>query len=263
MHDAATGLVDGRGGGDIVPGYRPVSLLAMFAVLAGLVSAMALLTPLLWFVPLLALGLSVMALRDVAALADSPDTDEIEATGGETLGGPRPDRKAGRWWALAGLALSIGFGTQAVATALSHRAVAYSRSEAAARMFIDMVRAERMGEALKVCLPQVVPPPMGVGLASKAVAPDVRERQAEASLANMAVIKAIQACGGTAPIDMHCIGPEDRFPDSWAVALRIDPCEGGGKPVEVRILMQSKPVTRGQRLFDNWMVAGIAFDRPD
>ena len=24
------------------------------------------------------------------------------------------------------------------------------------------------------------------------------------------------------------------------------------------MLMQSKPVTRGQRMFDNWMVAGIA-----
>jgi len=260
--------VAARSGGDIVPGYRPVSMVAVFAALAGVCSALALVTPILWFLPLLALGLSLMALRDVAPGADcEPDSgigDDPAAAGEGGLSGTAtlPDRKTGRWWALAGLALSLGFGAQAVATTLSQRAVAFSRSEAAARMFIDMVRADRMADAIKVCLPQVIPPPMGKGIAGRST-PDVQVQQAEASLSNMEVIQAIQACAGAAPIETRCIGAEERLPSSWAVAVRIGPCEGGGKPVDVKMLMQSKPVTRGQRQYDNWMVAGITLDRPE
>ena len=90
----------------------------------------------------------------------------------------------------------------------------------------------------------------------------MQAQQSEASLSNMEVIRAIQACGTRAPIEMHCIGPEERFPSSWAVIVRFGPCEGGGKPFNVKMLMQSKPVTRGQRQFDNWMVAGIVLDQP-
>ena len=258
-----------REGTDIVPGYRPVSVLAVVAGLAGLVSAVALVSPALWMVPLISLVLSLWALHDVAAGANDASGFDA-ADDGVDGGGPgaresgRPaaaitDRKTGRWWALAGLALSLGFGAQAVATTLTQRVVAFSRSESAARMFLDMVRADRMGDAVKVCLAQVYPPPKMGGFGAQPT-PDVQALQAEASLAGMEVIRAIQACGTAAPIDIRCEGAEPRLPNSWAVRVRIGPCEGGGKPLRLTMLMQSKPVTRGQRQFDNWMVAGIAGD---
>ena len=51
-----------------------------------------------------ATALAVVALRDVSPRGDG---DERAAEG---------DRKTGRWWALAGLALAVGFGMQSVAT---------------------------------------------------------------------------------------------------------------------------------------------------
>jgi len=226
-----------------VPGYRPVSVLAVVALIAGILSATAVFSPALLLVPLIASALSVVALKDVSARGDGDD----RAEGG--------DRKTGRWWALAGLALAVGFGVQSVATSLTQRTVAFRRAEASAAMFLEMVREDRLGEAVKTCLPQVMPP-MGMGMSAKAT-PDVQERQAEASLAGMEIIKDIRKCGNAATT-LRCVGAEDRFPDSWAVVVVIGPCEGRSKPLEIRMLMQSKPVTRGQRMFDNWMVAGIA-----
>jgi hypothetical protein len=238
-----TDLPDAEGS-DVVPGYRPVSVLAVVALIAGILSATAVFSSALLLVPLIASALSVVALMDVSARGDGDD----RAEGG--------DRKTGRGWALAGLALAVGFGVQSVATSLTQRTVAFRRAEASAAMFLEMVREDRLGEAVKTCLPQVIPPPMGIGLGAKAT-PDVQERQAEASFAGLEIIQNIRKCG-TAATTLRCVGAEDRFPDSWAVVVVIGPCEGRSKPLEIRMLMQSKPVTRGQRMFDNWMVAGIA-----
>jgi hypothetical protein len=239
-----TDLSDAADGTDVVPGYRPVSVLAVFALLAGILSATAVFSPALLLVPLIASALSVVALKDVSPRGDGDDRAEGE------------DRKTGRWWALAGLALAVGFGVQSVATSLTQRTVAFRRAEASAAMFLEMVREDRLGDAVKTCLPQVLPP-MGIGGGAKAT-PDVQERQAEASLAGMEVIQDIRKCGRAAATTLRCVGAEVRFPDSWAVVVVIDPCEGRSRPLEIRMLMQSKPVTRGQRIYDNWMVAGIA-----
>lgn len=240
-----TDLPDAADGSDVVPGYRPVSVLAVIALLAGILSGVAVFAPALLVVPLIASALAVVALRDVSPRGDGDE----RAEGG--------DRKAGRWWALAGLALAVGFGVQSVATTLTQRSVAFRRAEAAAAMFLEMVREDRLGDAVKTCLPQVIPPPMGIGVGAQAT-PDVQERQAEATLAGMEIIQDIRTCGRAAPTTLECVGAEVRFPDSWAVVVVIDPCEGRSKPLEIRMLMQSKPVTRGQRIYDNWMVAGIA-----
>lgn len=240
-----TDLTDSDGPSDVVSGYRPVSVLSVFALLAGLLSVTALLTPAFLVVPFIASALALMALRDLGARGDDRDIPNA------------PDRKAGRWWALAGLALSVGFGAQSVAAYVTQRSVAFVRAEASARMFLDMVREDRMNDAVKTCLPQVIPPSMGLGVSGVAT-PDVEERRAEASLAGMEIIKNIRSCGRDAPTTIRCVGAEDRFPDSWAVVVTIDPCEGRPRSLEIRMLMQSKPVTRGQRSYDNWMVAGIA-----
>lgn len=239
-----TDLPDAADGSDVVPGYRPVSVLSVFALLAGILSGVAVFAPPLLLVPLIATALAVVALRDVSPRGDGDE----RAVGG--------DRKTGRWWALAGLALAVGFGTQSVATTLTQRSVAFRRAEAAAAMFLEMVREDRLGDAVKTCLPQVMPP-MGIGAGARAT-PDVQERQAEASLAGLEIIQDIRKCGGAASTTLRCVGAEVRFPDSWAVVVVIDPCEGRSKPLEIRMLMQSKTVKRGQRMYDNWMVAGIA-----
>jgi len=235
-----------------VAGYRPVSALAVAAAIAGVASGLALLSPAAWVVPMIALGLGVVALRDVAPRAGEPTP--LDAAGVAL------DRKTGRWLALAGLALALGFGAQAIAGHLTWRAVAGRRAEEAGRMFLEMVRQDRMADAYKCCLPQVMP--MTMERPTNLTEPPTAEqtaRKAEAALRGMAVIQDIQGCGATAPVEVRCTGSEARLKDAWILHVRVGPCESG-KVLRIRMLMESRPVTRGQRLYDNWMVAGIAFD---
>ena len=51
--------------------------------------------------------------------------------------------KAGRWAALAGLALALGFGAQAVATTATSEWLARSRAETATRFWLDAIAAGR------------------------------------------------------------------------------------------------------------------------
>ena len=241
-----------------VPGYRPVSLLAIATAVAGVASALALVSPALWVVPLLTVALAAMALKDVAPRADS---DEGGDDGRESASGsaaPGIDRKTGRWLALAGLALALGFGAQSAVSFVVGRTVMRSRAEASARMFLDMVRKERMADAIKCCLPQVTPPITGRNMDGPPT-PDAQTRAAEAALRSMDVIRAIQRCGDDAPLEIHCVGPETRLKESWVLEVRVGPCPDG-KPLKIKMLMQSRAVTRGKRPYDNWMVAGIAPD---
>lgn len=238
--------------GDVVPGYRPVSLLAVGALIVGAASALALLSPAAWAVPLLAVGLAVAALRDVAVRpGDVPDPDAAAAP---------LDRKSGRWMAVLGLALAVGFGAQAVSARLVWRSIAGRRAEDSARMFLEMVRQDRMADAYKCCLPQVMPMTMDrPSMMQEPPTPEQTARKAEAALRGMDVIQSIQGCGADVPVEVRCTGAEARMKDAWIVHVRVGPC-ASGKTLRVRMLMESRPVTRGQRLYDNWMVAGIAFD---
>jgi hypothetical protein len=83
---------------DDMAGYRPVSGLAVAAVIVGLGSALVLFTPLAAMMPLVAVALAVAALRD------------LERAEG---------RRVGRPLALAGLALAIGFAIQGLAATLT------------------------------------------------------------------------------------------------------------------------------------------------
>lgn len=240
-----------------VPGYRPVSLLAIATAVAGVASGLAVVSPALWVIPLLTLALAVMALKDVAP---RPGESAEDGAGADdpAPSGPAADRKTGRWMALLGLALAIGFGTQSAVSFVVGRSVMRSRAEASARMFIDMVRKERMADAIKCCLPQVTPPSSARGMSGPPT-PEAQTRAAEASLRGMEVIRAIQKCGGDAPVEIRCVGPETRLQDAWVLEVRIGPC-AEGKPLKIKMLMQSRQVTRGKRPYDNWMVGGIAPD---
>ena len=84
-------------------GYRPVSRLAVAAVVLGGVSGLALISPVFGVLPLVAAAVAVAALADVG----------------------RPGAaKAGRLAALAGLALASGFGAQALTAAAVGRSIA-------------------------------------------------------------------------------------------------------------------------------------------
>ncbi len=115
---------------DEVAGYLPVSRLAVAAAGLGGISALALASPVFWVLPLVAIGIAVAALRDVA----------------------RPQApKAGRLAAVAGLALAAGFGAQAVAAKATTRSITSARAGAAARLWFDTIHEQRLSDARSMC----------------------------------------------------------------------------------------------------------------
>lgn len=118
-----------------LPGYRPVSPLAVAATAVGAVSALALASPVFWVLPLIGIGIACAALRDV-----------------EVAGA----KKAGRLLALTGLALALGFGAQAVAVKLTARVIAAERAAAAATLWLATIRADRLDDARSMCAAEAV-----------------------------------------------------------------------------------------------------------
>lgn len=116
-----------------VPGYLPVSRLAIGALVLGICSALALASSFFLVVPLVALAVS---------LAGCADCDRAGAP------------KAGRLAALAGLALAIGFGMQTLSSLVVARSIAGGRAVAAAEIFLAAVREGRSADAEAMCSPE-------------------------------------------------------------------------------------------------------------
>lgn len=115
--------------------YRPVSPLAVAAAALGVASTLALVGPVFWLVPIVGAAVSWAALARV---------------------GRRDAPQAGRLAALAGLALALGFGVQAVATTATAEWLARGRAQAAARFWLDTVAAGRLDDARSMCGPDAV-----------------------------------------------------------------------------------------------------------
>ena len=155
MRDAAA---DTDGTGDLA-GYRPVSALAVAAAASGAVSTLALVGPVFWVLPLVGVALSCAALVDVGR-----------------PGAP----KAGRLAALAGLALAVGFGTQAVATAATSEWLARGRAVTAVRFWLAAVAAGRHDDATGMCGPDA-----------------------------LAAVDRVAACDSAAPARVRCRGRDE------------------------------------------------------
>ena len=197
-------------------GYRPVSRLAVAALAAGCGSALVLLTPLAAMLPLVAIMLAVAALGELRR--------------GE-------GRSVGRWAALGGLALAVGFVSQAATTALAERWVTGRRAAATATIWIDLIRAGRMADALAALSPLALPAPTDDRLAV---------------FGDLHVVKAIAASE-----EPPAITSLERSPEVWQVRLAMPAGQGGEE-----LLLEVGPllVTRGSRVIERWLVTGFALE---
>ena len=210
-----------------VTGYRPVSKLAVAAAVAGILSALALMTPLLWLLPLVGVALAVAGLADVA----------------------RPGaEKAGRAAALLGLALSIGFGTQAVSGKLVTRWITQRRSLAVAVTFLDAIRDDRIADVKSMLSQGLLP-----GQEMSAMQPPSAE-VVEAAIAAMPAVVAIRSCGEAVVRDVRSITLDDEPGERWGARVRLSPC-AGGKPVDVRIEFDQSFVKERTGQVDRWTIS--------
>jgi hypothetical protein len=184
--------------------YRPVSPLAVAAVVVGGFSALALIGPFFWAVPLVAAGLSCAALTDL---------------------GREGSLKAGRMAALAGLALAIGFGSQAVAARATSRWISAERAQAATSLWLDAIRQERLADARSMCH----------------------------SAAVGAVAAVTTACGGVPPAEVRTVGSSEEAPNAWEVRVRMGPC-GPAPFLTLRLVLAPQVSSQQGRVFERWTV---------
>ena len=116
--------------------YRPISTLAVLALVAGCFSVSALMSQILWVIPIFAAGLSIAAVRDT------------------TIG---TSHKAGRGIALIGLALSVGFGAQSFTVFSVNAWIDHSRARETVSQWHRAIRAGEWDVVHGFCVPGLLP----------------------------------------------------------------------------------------------------------
>ena len=210
-------------------GYLPVSRLAVVAGILGLVSAAAVANPLFLVVPIIGCGLAIAALADVSR-EDAP--------------------KAGRLAALAGLALSLGFGLQSA----THQAISFvgarGRAVAVAEAFVVAAGEGRHEDALVMCrydaLPETLLPQSSGPLAGEAGV-EVREK-----FGKMPTVAALSVCGTVEP-QLKAARAADINGALWVVTLAV-PCDESSKgDVLLDVKVERDPLSSET---DRWLIVG-------
>jgi hypothetical protein len=107
-------------------GYRRLSALAVLALAAGLLSVLAFVHPLLWAMPIIAVGLAMGALWHIRQ---------------------HPDEVVGRGAALTGMAAAVFFGFGAIGYSFAREFWLVHRSRQAADQFFSLLAEDRTHEA--------------------------------------------------------------------------------------------------------------------
>ena len=116
--------------------YRPISTLAVLALVAGCFSVLALTNQILWVIPILSGGLSVAAISDTSI---------------------RKSHKVGRGIALIGLALSVGFGVQSFSVFSVNAWIDHSRARETVMRWHQAIRAGEWDVVHGFCAPGLIP----------------------------------------------------------------------------------------------------------
>jgi hypothetical protein len=210
---------------DELAGARPVSGLAVAALLAGCGSALVLFMSLAAMLPLVATALAVAALREVAR---------------------SEGRRVGRGPALLGLALAIGFGAQAAGGFVVARWVSGRRAVATATAWIDAVREARFADAIGLCSPLALPP-----VAQDPARPPTTEADRAAGLQTLPAVAAVAACGRASrpAVSVRKDAADDV---SWIAGLDLAPCGRPGELVMLRV--EPQVAARGRQPVERWLV---------
>ena len=230
--------------------YRPISTLAVLSLIAGCSSVLALINQILWVVPLLAVGLSIAAIRDTSV---------------------QGSQKSGRGIALIGLALSVGFGVQSFAVFSGNTMIDRSRARETVSRWHRVIRAGDWDMAYGFCVPGIVP-------LSEAYledknhdqhhhdGADSRKQSQIKALQEMPAIRALAACNR---IIFSSIEEDNRqFPRSLRVTVDVSECKQHSEnrlPLVVEIWLNHKTQkepqlgqgTAGLQTVERWQVIRV------
>jgi hypothetical protein len=215
--------------------YRPVSRLAVVAAAAGVVASLALVTPLFWILPLVGVALAVAGLADVTR------------SGAE---------KAGRSAALVGLALSVGFGAQAVTASLVSRSISESRVRAVTHAWLDALQENRLSDAQSMLAPHLLPQTESDEHRHGAEGHPGHHGDEQPSIDSLPAVTAIIGCGTAAVRDVRCTGRDEETGERWCATIRLAPCTTGGA-IEVRLHLVPAVVNDPRQRVERWTIAEI------
>jgi hypothetical protein len=217
-------------------GYRKVSLAAVLALIAGLVSTLALAHPFLWIVPPIAVVLAIVALRTIAA-------EDADVTGKNL--------------AVIGLMFALVFGLWAPARVLTRQWHLYSQAHFFADEWFDLLRAGKLHEAHQLTLPPIERQLPGANLA-KVYRDSVEVGRGyknffEAKPAKLLAQWASQAEYRYAGGDF--VGPVDARVEQIALLYRVrQEADGRAREANLRIVLDRQKGENG-RFF--WRVRGV------
>ena len=201
--------------------YRSVSMLSVAAVAVGLFSGLSVVSFAFWFLPIVGTGISLFALAEL----NRPFSNKI-----------------GRVAAILGLALSIGFGAQAVSHSVVSLHYARKRAEASARAWIGAVRENRLSDAKS--------------MSGQAALPMTNAPGEDAPVEKFAVMPAVAAlmkCAPQGEIVVYDEGGSDGPPVTRMVRVEIACGTDSAIPkTELRIGLER----RTEGAFDRWMIIG-------
>lgn len=236
--DMADEFADERDDDSPVDEYRPVSGLAVAALVVGCLSIVATYSPLLWAVPVVGAILAASALRELS----SPGVVKV-----------------GRLAALAGLALSIGIGCQAVTRHVLGRSFLERRAVEVADRWIADIREDRLLLARSALALELRPPVAMVGSEDnpKPVHDPVAE---EESFRRAAIVVAIRGCGGKEVAHSEFVGFDEESQEShraWHVRVRLAPCDDG-REVVVRLKLDMEYEQKAGSWRQFWTITGVS-----
>jgi len=211
--------------------YRPVSGLAVAALLAGCGSVLVLFTPLAAVLPLSAIPLAAVALADLRR---------------------SEGRRVGRSAALAGLALAVGFTTQAAASALADRWIMGGRATAAARAWIDAVREERLADAIGLCSSAALP-----GAGRDPFALPSGDEDPENAFRELPAVVAVAACGSVRPAVV--VGRDPSGGGAWIARADLGAC--GSSDARLTLRLEPNLQARGRQVLEQWLVTDVQLVR--
>jgi hypothetical protein len=212
-------------GSDELPEYRPVSRLAVVALAAGCGSSIVLITPLAAMLPIVAIALAAAALAEIRR---------------------SEDHMAGRWIALAGLAMAVGFASQSMAAACAERLVVRHRAMATATAWVEAVRTGRFADAIAISSPRAIP-----AAETDRSAPPPSPDATIATFRELPVVHAVAACATAVPT----IADASRTDDGWVIRMAL------GTSDDLLVAVAPRLVTRRGQAIEEWLVNGFSLDR--
>jgi len=221
--------------------YRTLSVLAIISLIIGLAAPLAVAAPFLLAIPLFGIAVSLIALRRIAV------SEGV---------------LAGRWAAMAGLALCVASAVMPVSHELIQRAIRVRQAETFGRSWVAIVTAGNVKQAFSLTADGTRPMPPAEPNAPPKPAP-------YEAFIEQPVIKALQAAGPGADIRVRDT-VEFRAATPRSITVRqlyavspvsASPTGTGGKPIEFVLSLQRATLSRES--MSRWLVTRCDFPKSE